>query len=175
MNNADRFNSEYQRHFRNAPTTTVPRPAPFPAHEVNPARPQGVEVPDIEQQPLKFVALALTRLNAQLGNLAKMIKDHSRIVDEYQPQMPLSGESELSFSLQPQWESSEIIESIIITGPPAGVFTLQLGDRVWPLVMPASGILVIANIALLLERDDLRVLTATATGNYSLELMGHYT
>jgi len=175
LNNSERFNDHYQRQFRNAPTTMVPRPAPFPQGEVNPSRTQAVQVPDIEQVPARYIALALTRLHEHLGNLATMIKDHSRLVDNYQPQMPLSGESELTFSLQPQWEGSEIIESIIITGPPAGVFTLQLGDRVWPLVMPAAGILPITNIALLLNRDDNRILTATAPGNYSLELMGHYT
>jgi hypothetical protein len=167
-----RDNPTYEREFRNAATTQVPRSEPFKPHELNPARPDSVEVPDIERVPARYVAIALTRLHAQVSAIAKMIGDYSRPVDEYRPQVPLSGDSETTFQLQPQWETPEIIRSIIITGP-TGSITLQLGDRVWSLTIPASGIIVISPIAVMLERSDLRILTASVTGQYTLELMGN--
>lgn len=52
-------------------------------------------------------------------------------------------------------------------------FTLQLGDRTWPLVMPTSGFLTITPTGLILGRNDVRQLTSTIAGQWTLELMGH--
>lgn len=131
-----------------------------------------IEVPDVEQAPMKYIALALLQLRRQLGNLAKMIRDESRTVDEYMPQT-LTAESELTITLQPQWESTEQITSILVTGPVSTAFTLQLGDREWSLVTNVSGFVHLGPIKISLGRSDNRVLTANAPGNWSLELMGY--
>lgn len=60
----------------------------------------------------------------------------------------------------------------LISSPAVG-FQLQLGDRTWNLMLPASGILVIPNIGIWLNRDDPRILTATVAGQWGFELMGH--
>jgi hypothetical protein len=51
-------------------------------------------------------------------------------------------------------------------------FTLQLGDRQWSLTMPASGVLVIAPLSLMLSRADRRLVSSASPGNWTLELMG---
>lgn len=131
-----------------------------------------IGVQDIEQEPMKYIALALVHLKKQLQNLAIMLEDRSRTVDAYQPQEYGSGSSSSNIELQPQWEAGETITSIIVTGP-AGTVTLQLGDRVWPLTIPASGIIVIAPIKLYLDRSDRRILSFATPGAYTLELMGY--
>lgn len=250
-----------------------------------------IGVQDIEQEPVKYVALALVHLKTKLDKLATIIEDKSRPLDVYQPQT-IALESNPVITLQPAWEVPEKITSVIITGPattagtapasggnagnvtspgagatvvstaaltglyniginlfisgtvssadndnmqlvfgstvinlivnaggnipmatynfqvnPGGngltirtinagtlnsvyhasitftpvnpfpttpnTMTLQLGDRVWSLTMPASGVLIIAPIAVMLQRSDLRQLTVSAPGEYSLELMGY--
>src|SRR5579862_2772961 len=111
-----------------------------------------IDVTDIEAAPMKYVALALVQLRDEIRSLATMIADRSRLVDEYNVQS-LTPESMTQITVTPIFEVGEVIESIIITGPAAGTATLQLGDRVWSLVMPASGILVIgAPLTILLSR-----------------------
>jgi hypothetical protein len=131
----------------------------------------GISAQDIEQAPLKYMALALTHLHEQIASLAKMAQDNSRPVDEYTPQT-LSTEAESLIYVQPDWDMDELIESVVIVGPPGNV-QLQLGDRTWPLTIPATGFIVIAPIAMRLSRSDNRFLTASAAGNYTVELMGH--
>lgn len=120
---------------------------------------------------MKYVALGLTHLHNELSGLARMIEDRARPVDEYQPQ-ELVGETESVLTVSPQWETNERITSILITGPPGSV-TIQLGDRIWPLAIPASGFLLIAPVSIFLGRDDTRTLTAATPGQYSLELSGY--
>jgi hypothetical protein len=137
-------------------------------HERQLDKPAGI--PDIETEPLRYIALALIHLRDQIAEQAKLLQDQGRPVDEYRPQT-LAGDSETAITLQPQWESIERIEQILITGP-AGQVTLQLGDRVWSLTIPATGFILIAPVAIFLGRDDVRQLTAQAAGDYTLELMG---
>jgi hypothetical protein len=66
----------------------------------------------------------------------------------------------------------EKIESIIVSGPAAAAATLTLGDRQMPLIMPASGIVVIAPVAILLGRNDVRQLASAVPGIWFVELMG---
>lgn len=134
-------------------------------------QPEPIGVTDIESQPQKYIALALVHLRNEMAKLAVQIEDRSRIVDEYQPQ-EITGEAFTTISIQPQWETEERITSIIITGPPGNV-TVQLGDRIWPLTIPATGILVIAPIIVLLGRNDIRQITASTPGQYGLELSGY--
>jgi hypothetical protein len=131
----------------------------------------AIQVADIEAQPMKYIALALVHLRNQIAALANMAEDRGRPIDEYQPQEIL-GELESTITVQPQWETSERITSVLITGPPGNV-TVQLGDRIWPLTIPASGFLLIAPISIFLGRSDSRILTAATPGQYSLELSGY--
>jgi hypothetical protein len=131
----------------------------------------SVEVPDIDQAPNQYIVKGLNQMHGQLQNLARQADNRSWIVDEYRTQT-LVGDSELSVSVQPQYDyMPERIESVLVTGP-AGPVTLQLGDRFWSLVIPASGLLVIAPVSLLLNRNDYRTLTSVTPGDYGLELMG---
>lgn len=126
--------------------------------------------PGTDMVPAKYFALAMVKLHAQMAKLAQMIEDNSRPVDEYQPQT-LTPEGTANVTVPPQWEVTEVIRSIVVTGP-TGACTLQLGDRTWNLVIPASQILVIAPIRMILSRQDVRILTAATPGQYNLELMG---
>jgi hypothetical protein len=130
-----------------------------------------VSAQDIELQPMKYLALALIHLRNQLDNLAQQIANKSRPFDEYLPQTP-QNISVTSVTLQPAFESTERVETIIITGP-AGAVTLQLGDRFWQLTIPASGFLILSPVKVILERSDNRILTSATPGNYTLELMGY--
>lgn len=57
--------------------------------------------------------------------------------------------------------------------PLAVTVTLQLGDRVWPnLVIPVTGVLEISPKNMILQPQQIRQLTATNPGQYSLELLG---
>lgn len=148
------------------------RPRVQPGGQIHVRQSEQVQAPDIEKESGKYIALALVKLHQELAKLPTMIEDNSRPFDEYNNQS-LAPESESSIILLPQWEVTEKVESILITGPASAV-TLQLGDRVWALTIPASGFLFIgAPLAIYLGRDDPRILTAQAAGNYSLELMGH--
>lgn len=52
-------------------------------------------------------------------------------------------------------------------------FSLQLGRRAWNLLLPPTGILVIAPIQIALGRSDTRQLSASVAGDWSFELMGY--
>ena|ERR1700684_2299490 len=141
----------------------------IPVHIRQPL-PPGVE--DIEKQPYKYIALALVHLRQVMARLPVMIEDYSHPVDEYQPQTVGVSPVETAISVTAQWEDTEIIRAVLITGP-AGTVTVQLGDRTWPLTIPATGFLLISPIWMILERGDPRTLTAGTPGDYTLELMGH--
>lgn len=152
----------------------IPRAGIQPGGEEHLRQPAPIAVPNIEQEPMKFIALALVHLRKQIERVATMAADNSRPFDEYNVQS-VATESTPFVQVQPQWEYPEIIQSIIITGPAAATAVLQLGDRFWNLVMPASQILMLAGpLGIVLNRSDPRILTPTiATGEWSLELMGH--
>lgn len=134
----------------------------------------GVEKKDVEQEPMKFVALALVHLRNQLAKITRIVIDQSKRVDEYQVQVLTAEINNNSLSVMPIFEVGEIIESIVVTGPAAGTFTLQLGDRTWNLVMPATQFLMLgAPLGLMLGRNDPRTLTSATAGEWTLELMGH--
>jgi hypothetical protein len=146
-----------------------PRATP-PVHLRQP-EPPGVR--DKEYDPVRMVAVALTHLRQVMERLPVMVEDNSRPVDEYQPAQTLGvTPTESTMEVQPQWETPEIIKAIVITGP-TGTVTVQLGDRTWALTIPASGIIVVSPLLLILNRSDRRILTAGTPGDYSLELMGH--
>jgi len=131
-----------------------------------------IDVKDIETAPMKYVALALVQLREELKRIPVMLADRSRRVDEYNVQS-MTVESLTQVLVQPQFETGEIIESILVTGPTAGVTSLQLGDRFWSLVIPSTGFVIISPIAIMLSRNDNRILTPASAGEWSLELMGY--
>jgi hypothetical protein len=143
-----------------------------PSHVVYGRNPVPTQAADAEiLAPAEFVANAFAQIKRDIRNIAKMIQDVGRPVDEYNAQ-EWNADAEITLNILPQWEFAEKIESIIVVGP-AGACTLQLGDRVWPLVIPASGILTIAPVGVMLDRTDIRQLTAASPGAYSVELMGY--
>jgi len=120
---------------------------------------------------MKYIALGLAHLRNAMVLLPNMVEDFSKPVDEYRTQS-LAPDSETSIIIAAQYETPEIIKSVVITGP-TGAVSVQLGDRVWNLTIPASGVIIIAPILVCLDRDDYRMLTASSAGDYTLELMGH--
>jgi hypothetical protein len=147
------------------PRAKLPPGTQFPARQLS-----NLEVPDIEQAPLKYLALALLHLRNQFANMAKQAEDRSKPVDEYTPQT-LVAEAETNIFIKPDYDMTENIQSVVIVGP-AGAVTLQLGDRTWNLTIPATGVIVIAPVSIRLSRSDNRILTAGTPGNYTVELMG---
>lgn len=134
----------------------------------NPLQPQ---TSDKEEQAEDAVTLGLIHLREALEVVGRLIENRADLVDEYVPG-GTGVATTAQLTVPPDYEfAPEKIESIIIVGP-AGAITLTLGDRSWPLTIPASGILVIAPVAILLSRTDIRQVSAAAPGNYSLELMG---
>ena len=152
-------------------TTHIIRPKIQPGGEEHLRQPSKVGVPDIEQEPLKYIALALVHLRNAFTKVPKMLDDMSRPVDEYRVQT-LAPDSESNIILHPQFETTELIRAILITGP-TGAITVQLGNRVWNLTIPASQFILISPLWLQIGRDEPRVLTAQTPGDYTLELMGH--
>jgi hypothetical protein len=137
---------------------------------------EKVKTLDIDKEPMKYVALALVHLRNSMNDMAQMIGDESKPVDEYNVQSLAPEVQGASFTIEvlPQYETPEIIKSIVIVGPAAATGTLQMGDRVWNFVVPATGILPVSPVAVCLNRSDRRILTAVSgTGEWSLELMGH--
>lgn len=67
------------------------------------------------------------------------------------------------------------VYTVYVDVVPNGGFpvTLQLGDRVWNLTIPATGLLNISTTCMLLSPQMVRQLTATFPGEYSLELLGY--
>jgi hypothetical protein len=127
---------------------------------------------DQEQESAGFETLGMAAYAEQLRTLAETIENRSNLVDEYNTAAITGAASSASVVVQPTYEyMPEKIESIVITGPP-GAISLQLGDRIWAMNIPATGILTIGDVALVLGRSDARVLTPAAAGVFTLELMG---
>lgn len=153
-------------------TPPIPRPKsklgqPIHGRQVGPTTVTDREMP----APAEYVANALAEMRRNLQDLVKVRVDDTKVFDQYLPQ-GLLGNSVSVITLQPSYEYTERVEAIIITGPPGNV-TLQLGDRIWNLVIPAGNILIIATVAIYLSRSDTRQLSAASAGAYTLELMGH--
>jgi hypothetical protein len=132
-----------------------------------------IRADDEEHFSPEFVAKGLIQLREAFQDLARRSENHAHPVDEYNT-CPLGGTSSVTaLTLLPTYEMMpEKILSVLIVGPPAAVITVTLGDRVWPLTLPASGVLPIGPVALILGRSDTRQLSAQTTGQYFMELMG---
>lgn len=153
-----------------APGYRHPRlPAGAVIHTRQPVKPGAT---DEESAEPGFEYEGLQQLLEQFETIARAAENRANPVDEYNSAAVTGAGSSASVTVQPTYEyMPEKIETVIVTGP-TGAITLQLGDRLWALTIPASGILVIAPVAILLGRSDSRILTPAAAGIYTLELCG---
>lgn len=120
-----------------------------------------------------YIAQSMLKYQQSLDELARNTENRSRKVDEYNSAPLTGGASTTILTVTPIYEfMPELIESIIVNGPAAAVASLIIGDRQWSVVIPATGILTIAPIAILLNRNDPRQLSSVTAGIWSLELMG---
>lgn len=127
---------------------------------------------DEDPESPTFERIGAHELAEQLSTIARNAENRANPVDEYNSAGVSGAASSTSVVVQPTYEyMPEKIESIVITGP-TGAITLQLGDRIWQLNIPATGILTIGYVGLILGRSDARILTPAAAGVYTLELMG---
>lgn len=142
----------------------------FPVRDKD--EPIGTE--NVEQLSPESIAKGMLELREALGEIARQTENRGNPVDEYNT-VPITGAAtESTLTVQPTYEfMPEKIVGIIVSGTPAAAVTITLGDRQWPVVIPATGILVIAPIALILGRNDDRKLTSGTPGQYFLELMGY--
>jgi len=139
---------------------------------VSTRQPVKPETKDAETVVPGYESLGLERLADTIDLIARGAENRSFRVDEYNSAAITGAGSSASVVVQPTYEyMPERIESIVITGP-TGAVSLAIGDRIWPLTIPASGILVIAPLSLLLSRTDARILTPASAGVFTLELMG---
>jgi hypothetical protein len=131
--------------------------------------------PDMDTTPPNVYTFnQLARIERNLGAIARKISDRTKPVDEYEVNAVYSAaESLTTVEVLPQFEISELITSVLVTGPPSTAFTLMLGDRQFGLLTDASGKLTLAPVGFLLDRSMRRVLTSATAGNWTLELMGH--
>jgi len=150
----------------------IPRKKMHEGAVLHPRHPYPItEADEATPAPGAVLAKAFALMTRGIHDIVKGSIDESKIVDEYQSQT-LVPYATASLFLQPTYEYTERIESIVITGP-TGAVNLQLGDRFWTINIPAAGIYVIAPVAIYLGRDDARGITAGIAGDYTLELMGH--
>lgn len=128
---------------------------------------------DEQQFSPEFIARGMLEMREALREVARQTENRGNPVDEYNT-CPISGAaSESTLVLQPTYEyMNEKIISVLVVGPPSAAVTITLGDRVWPVVIPVTGILPIGPVAVILGRSDTRSLTSATPGNYFLELMG---
>lgn len=132
-----------------------------------------IRTEDVEPENLAFIAAGLDRMREALGELARQAENRSNPVDEYNTTPITGAATESVVTVLPTYEyMPEKIEAVIVAGPPAAAVTLVLGDRQWPLVIPAIGIIPIGPLAVILGRNDPRQLIASVPGQYFLELMG---
>jgi hypothetical protein len=128
---------------------------------------------DREQFSPQFVAKGFLELREKLGEIARQIENKGYPVDEYNTCTLTGASSESTVSLLPTYElMPEKILAVLVCGPPAAACTVILGDRQWPIVIPAAGIIPIGPVALVLGRSDPRQLVSTTPGTFFLELMG---
>ena len=136
-------------------------------------QPEDVDTRDLELKPYKYIALALVHLRNAFARVPVMLEDNSRPVDLFYPQTFQSAGLTQQVILQPQWETAVKIKYVMITGPSGNNITVQLGDRIWPLTIPATGFILIGPVAFFLARTDPQILWSATVANYTMELMGN--
>jgi hypothetical protein len=130
-------------------------------------------VPGADRPPPEgFQDVAQGLILKELRNVASQLFDTSRPVDEYQSFTAVPT-GHLTVEVQPEYEVDELIETIIIVATPAATVAIQLGNRFWSIVIPATGVVTFENMKMRLGRSDRRLFTLGAAGALSVELMGH--
>jgi hypothetical protein len=134
----------------------------------------SVRVEDMEMSPIEnYMIVAVSRIQKNLAGLARQLEDRTKLVDEYSIVSGYTPANESIVEVLPTFDTiSEKIESVIVTGPVTTAFTLQLGDRNWSMATDATGKVIMSSVAILLSRNDRRILTSGTAGNWTLELMG---
>jgi hypothetical protein len=126
---------------------------------------EPVTVPDQEIEiSQRFLDQIVTRLERSAKAIAIQIEDRTRPVDEYTGAFQAT-DAATQVEVFPQWNDNirERITSILIYAPPNATGAVQLGsDWYMPVVMPPSGVLVIAPLSILLDRSDRRLFTLTS-------------
>lgn len=118
-----------------------------------------------------YIRQEMQQLRRVVSDLAYLIESRTTEVDE-KAYAQLTAQL-TQFSTQAEYQS-EIIETIVVTGPPNSAFTLQLGSaaRVWNLNTGPNGFCNLINLKIRLDELDQRQLTSAVVGNWTLELMG---
>lgn len=124
-----------------------------------------------DDESLAYIRQEMQQLRRVVSDLAYLIESRTTEVDEKQYAQltaQLTG-----FSTQAEYQS-EIIESVVVTGPANAAFTLQLGSaaRIWNLNTGPNGFCVIPHLKIRLEELDQRQLTSAVVGAWTLELFG---
>jgi hypothetical protein len=135
-------------------------------------------VPNEEVQPPKhFLEWAQARLLRHADRLVAFLNDYTRIVEEYQGESTESAEGATSlFVIADYSPASELINEVLVCGPPQTPFTLQLGSRYLTLTTDAQGKVLLSPVSFKLKPDDIRQLTAPSTDtNVSLNNSGALT
>lgn len=130
-------------------------------------------VPDRESTPTEeYIKENVEILKDAMRQITVFLDNATRLIDEHQGGQSFS-ELSTSIDVLPDFETGELIESIIIVAPPAAAVNVTLGSRHWALVIPATGFLVIAPVAIRLDQRDQRNLSCNTPGLLFMELMGH--
>jgi hypothetical protein len=133
-----------------------------------------IRTEDVEELSPEFLARGLLDLREALGEIARQVENKGFPVDEYNTCTITGAASESTLTVQPTYEyMPEKIMSVLVCGPAAASVIVTLGDRQWPIIIPAAGIIPIGPIACIIGRSEPRSLTSTTPGNYFLELMGY--
>lgn len=132
---------------------------------------EPLHVPDEEQDvPMAYIHNAMIRFERVAKALAMQLEDRTKPVDEYQ-----NGIAGNQLEVLPLFNDQirERIISVIVFGPANATGTIALGnDFVIPVTIPAVGFVVIAPIAILLDRSDRRLLNLTGNGPIGMRLTG---
>lgn len=142
----------------------------FPVRDKN----EPIRTENAEQITPEFIRSGLLQLQEALGEIARQTENRGNPVDEYNTCSITGAATESTLTVLPTYEfMPEKIVGVIVSGTPSTAVTIILGDRQWPVIIPATGILIIAPIAIILGRNDIRQLTSVTPGQFFLELMGY--
>lgn len=142
------------------------------ANRITPRQPIPVPTEFHEwEPPQRYIYYAMKQAAQEMRRLRMQLEDRTRPVDEYN--ISSSTQAQTICEVQPQFDQfSERIESILLTCSPPQTVMLQLGDRQFPVIMPATGVIVLGPLSMLLDRNMRRIATTTPAAEITMELMG---
>lgn len=118
--------------------------------------------PDREiEPPPYFQEWAQGRMLRNLDRINAWFADLSKVVEEYQVESTESATGETTVTVIADYSpASELIDQVLVTGPPSTGFTLQLGNRYFQLVTNVTGFCLLSPVKFKLGPDAQRILTA---------------